>query len=113
MAGSKRIEMLGNIYGKLTVLKYAYSVDYGWGTIKTFWTCKCNCGTVFETNGDNLRRGLVNSCGCIRNNSRQMREGREEYFQKGIRLRFIPGEDGRRIYLDQINIERQQRGELK
>jgi hypothetical protein len=99
----KRVDIAGNRYGKVLVLKYAYSVDYG-SSVKAFWTCQCDCGTVFETNGSNLRKGIVNSCGCIIGNSRQMREGREEYFQKGITKRFIT-EGRKRIYIDKVNME--------
>ena len=42
------------------------------GTYRTkFWTaplwlCRCECGKYFEARGDNIRRGMQQSCGCLR-----------------------------------------------
>jgi hypothetical protein len=104
-----RIDITGNVYEKVTVLEYAYSVDYGGGCIKTFWKCKCACGNIFETLGDNLKKGRTKSCRCNNKSSASMREGREEYFEKGIRIRFKTdgGKSRKRIYLDSVNMEKQ------
>lgn len=29
-----------------------------------YWLCRCECGTVREVNGGNLRQGQTSSCGC-------------------------------------------------
>lgn len=33
---------------------------------KTYWRCRCDCGTVKRVLGDNLRSGKSQSCGCLR-----------------------------------------------
>jgi hypothetical protein len=33
----------------------------------THWLCKCKCGTIRIVDGDELRTGRSNSCGCVRN----------------------------------------------
>lgn len=52
-------------YGKLTVLGVEYSKKYKNGTIIDFVKCKCDCGNEKIINFNNLKRGLVKSCGCI------------------------------------------------
>lgn len=55
---------IGNNYGRLTVLRFAY-VKKGYA----YWECRCSCNdkTVVVVNGCNLRRktGGVKSCGCL------------------------------------------------
>lgn len=47
---------------------------------KIYWKCKCHCGNVFTTSGNNLKSGNTKSCGCAtkismskigKNNSKQ------------------------------------------
>jgi hypothetical protein len=37
------------------------------GTPRTAWTCRCDCGHESIVRSSNLKRGLVRSCGCLRN----------------------------------------------
>jgi hypothetical protein len=56
------IEMVGHRQGRLVVVKRAKkSVKKG----EARWICRCDCGTVFEVVGSNLRNGCTRSCGCI------------------------------------------------
>lgn len=50
----------GKKFGKLTAL-YKTKVDKNG---HQFWMFKCDCGNFKETGIDNVKRGLVNSCGC-------------------------------------------------
>ena len=52
---------LEKFYGKLTVLGPSSKRDK---SKSRFWTCHCECGTVTEVNGANLRSGNTKSCGC-------------------------------------------------
>lgn len=51
----------GQHFGKLTVL---YPCDYKKKTT-IVWHCKCECGNECDIDGNNLRQGLTQSCGCI------------------------------------------------
>ncbi len=57
---SKRIDMTGQKYGRLTAMKCL-------GEIKgqTMWQFSCDCGNLKTTGGSNVRRGLTLSCGCL------------------------------------------------
>ena len=52
-------------YGKLTILGIEYQKKYSNGTIIDFVKCKCECGNIKIINFNNIKRGLVKSCGCI------------------------------------------------
>ena len=51
---------IGNKYGRLTVIERAESRSKG-----ARWLCKCSCGNKTTVLGTNLRRGFVQSCGCL------------------------------------------------
>lgn len=50
----KRIDLTGQQFGDLTVLKYAGD---------KYWLCQCSCGKIKEIHGTRLRNGWVTSCG--------------------------------------------------
>lgn len=54
----------GKRYGRLTVLYRDNSKPKGHGH-KVWWICKCDCGNIKSIKGENLRRGLTRSCGCL------------------------------------------------
>ena len=49
----------GNVYGKLTVLEFAYLEGTG-----IRWLCSCECGKNVIVRGSSLRNGHTSSCGC-------------------------------------------------
>lgn len=55
-------EIAGQVFGKLTVCKFAYTKDS-----RAYWECKCECGNISIVSGKELRSGHTKSCGCIRN----------------------------------------------
>ena len=59
---SRIIDITGNRYGNLVVVKRAESSKRG----VAMWECMCDCGNKTVVSGSNLRNGLVKSCGCLR-----------------------------------------------
>lgn len=61
------IDMTGEVFGRLTVLRRAGADRHGQAT----WECLCQCSALSRRTiivlGGNLRRGLSKSCGCQRN----------------------------------------------
>jgi len=57
--------LVGRVFGMLTVLEIdpVRHVTAG-GYEKIKWVCKCECGTIMSTSGENLKSGGVKSCGC-------------------------------------------------
>lgn len=57
---SKRIEMVGLSFGKLTVISKSHNAKNG----KAMWNCICECGNQTVVRGDHLRCSKITSCGC-------------------------------------------------
>lgn len=55
----------GKRYGRLTVLHRDESKPSGHG-YKVWWICKCDCGNIKSIKGENLRKGITQSCGCLK-----------------------------------------------
>ena len=49
----KTIDISGKKFGRITVLKYAYSKNY-----RAYWLCKCDCGKEFEIQANNKRNNI-------------------------------------------------------
>lgn len=56
----KRIDLTGQRFGRLTVIRYDHSEHDG-----THWLCKCDCGNEKFAAGYSLRSGNTKSCGCL------------------------------------------------
>ena len=61
-----RAEMVGKIFGILTVIGFSRSERRGEHSTKLYWLCLCSCGNTTEASADNLRVGNTRSCGCQR-----------------------------------------------
>lgn len=55
------IDLTGQRFGRLVVLRYSDKRDG-----RKAWVCQCDCGTLKEIRGEELRRGTTVSCGCYR-----------------------------------------------
>lgn len=61
-----RIDLTGQKFGKLTVLKQDKPYITSGGAWKTFWICQCECGNYVHANVNKLKTGYTRSCGCLR-----------------------------------------------
>jgi hypothetical protein len=75
--GSKPIDIVGQRFGNLTVLKLSNERS-GDGNIK--WECLCDCGNIVNVQTTSLKSGNTVSCGCLKESSIANRLKR--YFQK-------------------------------
>jgi hypothetical protein len=57
----ERIDLTGQRFGRLVVVSYAET-----RRSRAFWLCKCDCGGEKVIAGKYLRKGLTQSCGCIK-----------------------------------------------
>lgn len=55
------IDLSGEKYGRLTVICRAENKNG-----RTRWLCECDCGSLVEVSGNDMRMGKVQSCGCIK-----------------------------------------------
>jgi hypothetical protein len=72
----KAIDLIGQRFGRLTVLGRAENNKHG----KAQWTCECDCGSLKRVCGRNLMGGDTRSCGCARvrhGHGRRDRRGRK------------------------------------
>lgn len=58
------IDLTGNKYGRLTVLNKDNERKSSSGS---YWICECECGNIKSVKSSSLRRGEIQSCGCLRN----------------------------------------------
>lgn len=63
---SKRLNLVGQKFGRLTVVKFAGTEKCGRnGHVHSLFECLCSCGNSAIASGDNLKRGHTKSCGCL------------------------------------------------
>lgn len=58
---SYKIDLTGQKFGRLTVIKYYGSTKRR----RNMWLCKCECGNEKVVEGSHLKSGHTKSCGCI------------------------------------------------
>lgn len=69
------IDLTGLKFERLTVLERAADQVSPSGRHRVMWVCKCDCGNIKIVNGENLRRGLACSCGCLRKELQSAKQG--------------------------------------
>ena len=63
---SKLIDLTGQRFGTLLVLKRGENYESPGGQTRARWLCQCNCGRQTLVHSNNLRRNLSTNCGCLR-----------------------------------------------
>lgn len=58
----RTIDLVGKVFGKLTVVDHAGSTNYR----KSRWLCRCSCGNMTTVASPNLTNEGTISCGCAR-----------------------------------------------
>lgn len=74
----KPINLVGHVFGRLTVIERAPS-PATYTRPRVAWLCACTCGNQKTFIADSLRAGLVKSCGCL---------SQSEEFRQQVSLRF-------------------------
>ena len=63
------IDLLGQRFGKLTVVDKGDPIRRNNGVQIPTWVCKCDCGKIITVRSTNLKSGHTVSCGCARKNN--------------------------------------------
>jgi hypothetical protein len=62
----KRLNLIGETFGRLKVLEYANNrIGIKGGKRRGRWLCECECGNKVEVASEKLRSGWTQSCGCL------------------------------------------------
>lgn len=70
----KKVDLTGQVYGRLTVLGDVGKRTKAKGVL---WQCMCECGTETFVLGGNLKNGSVRSCGCLNREARSKRRTKD------------------------------------
>ena len=79
----KRLDLTGQVFGRLTV-----ETDAGTAHGHSLWACRCSCGATHTVSAASLRNGNTASCGCIR----KERKKAPPSPRSGVHPRFRHGE---------------------
>ena len=72
--GNEFHDLTNRNFGRWHVVGYLGKVNG-----RMLWICECSCGTIRECDGQNLKRGMSRSCGCL-----QKEHAREAAFKHGL-----------------------------
>ena len=66
---AKALNLLEKKFNRLTVIERLPNDKNG----KSMWLCKCECGSEVEIRGSHIKRGDIQSCGCLLQEETQKR----------------------------------------
>ena len=61
-----RENLIGQVFGRLTVIDRADGLVSESGYHTVMWKCKCDCGNIVNVRAKSLKQGVTKSCGCFR-----------------------------------------------
>ena len=65
MRNDSRSVKIGDVYGRLTVLREAPERRTPGSPNTSVWECSCSCGKRCYPQGRSLKKGVTQSCGCL------------------------------------------------
>ena len=65
----KFIDLTGQRFEKIVVIERTESKRRPNGCLVTRWLCKCDCGNIKIYEANDIKRGLVKHCGCLKNHN--------------------------------------------
>jgi hypothetical protein len=79
------IDISGNKYNKLTVLRLHHIQKRKNGTTRTYWECKCDCGNIIVARKDGIiyPYSSIKSCGCWHKEESSIRAKKNKDKQSG------------------------------
>lgn len=83
---SKLKDIIGQKFGRLTVIERVENYRQANGRTRTRYLCKCDCGKDYIADGQHLIHGNVVSCGCLKNEKTAQRN-RERAGTPNLKLR--------------------------
>jgi hypothetical protein len=84
--GMQKIDITGQRFGRLTAVAEA-APRRTRGRSKTYWRCRCDCGSDLEVQTSNLKQYPTVSCGCWRDEQTTLRNLKHGYAPRGQRER--------------------------
>jgi len=60
-----RLDLAGQRFSRLTVLRPGESLRTPYGRLHTTWICECDCKNQVQIRTQSLRSGATRSCGCL------------------------------------------------
>lgn len=79
-----RANLVGNIYGRLTVIDQSDDLVSRNGYHTVMWRCKCMCGNEVIVRGKCLTQGVTRSCGCFQRE--ELAKRARKHGRQGTRL---------------------------
>jgi hypothetical protein len=93
--------LLGEKFGKLTVLSLAPRSE--WNRGRASWFCRCDCGKTLYVMSNNLRRKHTGSCGCLV--GKTARKGCGQWTHTG-KTSILKWPNGQTCFVDRNDYER-------